>query len=104
MPKNSERMKALLEQVHETEDSFVKAVAMRHTVENLGMPWPEYNSLGRLLEAHMDGVDESQEGEMERGLREEHKHWLGVARETAAKLMARQLPFTLENAEREWLK
>ena len=102
MPKKDKQR--LLDEVHATEESLVKAAALRWTVENLGQSWPEVDRYGQLLEMHMDGISEDQEAqdEMEESLEAELADWTVDARKHVRQLVERKLALTLANVERSF--
>lgn len=102
MPRYSKQSKQELEsRVYDSVDDLIKACALRWTIENLGQQWPDVNSMGVLMEMHMDGVSEgaTNEGEMEDSLHEEFDHWKEDASKHVKVVVERDLPLTMANVE-----
>jgi hypothetical protein len=77
-------------------ESFAKAIAERHTVLNLGQPWPEVSYQQLRSEAESD--------EMYDGIVEEFRSWLKDARKEANMVADAGLPWTLASAEDAFMK
>lgn len=75
--------------VHATEDSLIKATAVRHTILNLGQNWPEVSRLEELAE----------DDEMYNGVLAEYKDWLKDAKKEVKMVVKAKLPLTLANTE-----
>ncbi len=83
-------LRAKLEaEVHSSEESLVKATALRHTILNLGQNWPEITRLDQLAESD----------EMYDGVMEEYKSWLKDSKKEVTMVVKAKLPLTLANTE-----
>jgi hypothetical protein len=76
-------------EVHATEESLIKATAVRHTVINLGQNWPEIMHLTQLAESD----------EMYDGVLDEYKSWLKDAKKEVKMVVKAKLPLTLASTE-----
>jgi hypothetical protein len=87
---NTKDLRVKLEsEVHATEESLIKATAVRHTVINLGQNWPEIMHLTQLAESD----------EMYDGVIDEYKSWLKDAKKEVKMVVKAKLPLTLANTE-----
>jgi hypothetical protein len=89
--KTKDLREKLLAEVYTDEEKFVRAIAEKHTVMNLGQNWPEetYNRLRS--EAESDEVHDA--------IVQEYKSWLKDAKKECAMIKKANLPLTLANAE-----